>query len=173
MNWQKLVDERNEWVARNFPDEQGRPEQSVFGVVEELGELAHAHLKEQQGIRGTAEEHQAAAKDAIGDLTVYLLGIMRYYELPSPLLSDGYIAADADDALLHLAAAVGRLSSCLTVGSVLAPNDVTTGRIAGLSRAYCKARGWDYDAIVLETWGKVSQRDWAADPVAGGESSAA
>lgn len=43
-----------------------------MGMVEELGELAHSMLKEQQGIRGSAEEHQAKAKDAIGDLLVFM-----------------------------------------------------------------------------------------------------
>jgi NTP pyrophosphatase (non-canonical NTP hydrolase) len=32
----------------------------------------HAHLKEVQDIRGTAAEHQAKAKDSIGDIIVYL-----------------------------------------------------------------------------------------------------
>lgn len=44
-----------------------------MGMAEELGELAHAHLKELQGIRGTAAEHEAAARDAIGDLLVYAM----------------------------------------------------------------------------------------------------
>ena len=46
--------------------------------MEELGELAHAHLKERvpaervMGIRGTAAEHQAHARDAVGDIIIYL-----------------------------------------------------------------------------------------------------
>lgn len=41
-------------------------------MVEELGELAHAHLKMQQGIRGSVSEHRAEAEDAIGDFIIYL-----------------------------------------------------------------------------------------------------
>lgn len=40
--------------------------------MEELGELTHSHLKQLQGIRGTPEEHVAKAKDAVGDIIVYL-----------------------------------------------------------------------------------------------------
>jgi len=38
-----------------------------MGLVEEVGELAHAHLKNEQGIRGTPEEHVQAKVDAIGE----------------------------------------------------------------------------------------------------------
>lgn len=44
----------------------------LFGVVEELGELAHAHLKGLQGIRHTPEEIADKKVDAVGDVLVYL-----------------------------------------------------------------------------------------------------
>lgn len=31
----------------------------------------------------------------------------------------------------------------------------------------CSARGWDFDAIVTETWEKVLKRDWKADAKTG------
>lgn len=43
------------------------------GIAEETGELAHSLLKQQQGIRGTAEEHEEKARDAVGDLAIFLL----------------------------------------------------------------------------------------------------
>jgi len=45
---------------------------SLLGAVEELGELAHAHLKQEQGIRGTAAEHEEKAKDAVADVVIFL-----------------------------------------------------------------------------------------------------
>ncbi len=58
------------WQAHNFP---GRPPwHPVLGVGEEAGELMHSYLKEVQDIRGTAAEHQAKGRDAIGDIIVYL-----------------------------------------------------------------------------------------------------
>ncbi len=59
------------WSAYNFPD--NTEEHPRLGMVEELGELHHAVLKAKQGIRGTAEEHLAAEKDALADLMIYLL----------------------------------------------------------------------------------------------------
>ena len=46
----------------------------TLGVVEEVGELSHALLKREQGIRGfdDNEKFEAAAKDAIGDSFIYL-----------------------------------------------------------------------------------------------------
>ncbi len=40
------------------------------GMVEEIGELAHALLKKRQGIRRN-QDHDADARDAYGDLRVY------------------------------------------------------------------------------------------------------
>jgi NTP pyrophosphatase (non-canonical NTP hydrolase) len=64
------------WRQRNFPN--ANATQQLLGVVEEVGELAHAHLKQIQGIRGTPEEHDAAIKDAVADIVIYLLGYCSY-----------------------------------------------------------------------------------------------
>lgn len=65
------------WQERNFPD---RPKyQPVLGVVEEVGELAHALLKWEQAIRGTPDQHEAAAKDAIGDIVVFMADVCNAY----------------------------------------------------------------------------------------------
>jgi len=70
MHLRQVQDEQVPWVNHNFP---GRPAwQPLLGAVEELGELAHAHLKADQEIRGTAEEHEEAAKDAVGDIVIFL-----------------------------------------------------------------------------------------------------
>jgi len=59
------------WATKNFGAD--RPAyQRLLGAMEELGELSHAHLKEEQNIRGT-EDHVADAKDAIGDIVIYLM----------------------------------------------------------------------------------------------------
>jgi NTP pyrophosphatase (non-canonical NTP hydrolase) len=42
-------------------------------LAEEVGELAHAHLKHEQGIRGlTDEQYIEQAADAVGDVVIYL-----------------------------------------------------------------------------------------------------
>lgn len=59
------------WLKHNFPDQ--RPHDALLGLAEEVGELAHAHLKMEQGIRGLdREEYNRQASDAIGDIMVYL-----------------------------------------------------------------------------------------------------
>jgi NTP pyrophosphatase (non-canonical NTP hydrolase) len=63
--------EQLEWQKRNFPtNTQMEP---LLGIVEEVGELCHAVLKQHQGIR-INEDHEAAIKDAIGDIMIYMLG---------------------------------------------------------------------------------------------------
>lgn len=66
----KLQVEVAKWQSANF----GEPDGSdmLLGVMEEVGELCHAHLKDKQKIR-TNEDHFAKKKDAVGDITIYLL----------------------------------------------------------------------------------------------------
>ena len=71
LTFRQLQEEHREWAYRNFGGNIN-PALSLLGVMEELGELAHAHLKGVQHIRGTTEEHNAAAKDAIGDCIIFL-----------------------------------------------------------------------------------------------------
>ena len=66
---QTLQAEASVWAAENFPN--SKPYQPLLGVLEELGELAHAHLKSEQGIR-TSEDHFAGKVDAVGDIIIYL-----------------------------------------------------------------------------------------------------
>ena len=76
------------WADYNFPETAAvARERCTLGVAEEAGELAearinlqvavgrlaHSVLKQAQGIRGSVEEHEEAAKDAIGDIVVFLL----------------------------------------------------------------------------------------------------
>lgn len=70
MSLRQLETEVQEWAKRNFPN--NKPHMPLLGATEEVGELAHAHLKMEQGIRGTPEEHLAAKKDAVGDIIIYL-----------------------------------------------------------------------------------------------------
>lgn len=70
MTFTQLQLEVGEWSRRNFPNNQ--PHHPLLGAVEELGELSHAHLKMEQGIRGTYAEHQCAKLDAVGDIVVFL-----------------------------------------------------------------------------------------------------
>ncbi len=65
----KFQAEQLEWANYNFPGQE--PWVPLLGAVEEIGELAHAHIKAHQGIR-VNENHDAIGRDAIGDVFVYL-----------------------------------------------------------------------------------------------------
>lgn len=59
------------WNKKNFPN--GTADDVLIGATEELGELAHAHLKAKQGIRGSDQKHFNDACDAVGDIIIYLM----------------------------------------------------------------------------------------------------
>ena len=73
----QIQDEILEWSIKNFgevPNSQIPMRISSFlGIVEEIGELAHALLKWGQGIRGSEEEHRKVIEDSIADLLVFTL----------------------------------------------------------------------------------------------------
>jgi NTP pyrophosphatase (non-canonical NTP hydrolase) len=71
MRLSKIQKRHYKWVKRNF----GKPPayQPLLGAVEELGELAHSHIKGESGIRGSADEHIAGGQDAIGDILLFLM----------------------------------------------------------------------------------------------------
>lgn len=68
-----------EWCAENFDHREPALDRKALhcamGASEEVGELMHSLLKWDQGIRGTPEQHEADAKDAVGDVVMYLLDL--------------------------------------------------------------------------------------------------
>lgn len=66
----QLQYEQRAWQQHNFPNRMNY--YPLLGAMEELGELAHAHLKREQGIRGDAEMHTAKALDAVADIVIFL-----------------------------------------------------------------------------------------------------
>jgi NTP pyrophosphatase (non-canonical NTP hydrolase) len=80
VNGSNVMDPRHILNSAVCAAEVGRVRQILFeelgmfmplaGMVEELGELAHALLKKRQGIR-TNQDHDADARDAYGDLRIF------------------------------------------------------------------------------------------------------
>lgn len=68
MNLRELQQEASQWAKKNFPD--AKPYQPLLGVAEEIGELCHAHLKAEQGIRNSTHEDKV---DAVADIVIFLL----------------------------------------------------------------------------------------------------
>lgn len=71
LTFETIQNELNVWTKYNFPNSTSN--QQFLGMVEEVGELSHALLKQEQGIRGTKEEHEEKIRDSLGDLLIYTL----------------------------------------------------------------------------------------------------
>lgn len=73
MLW-KTQQEMAQWLDYNFPDT--TPIEQFLGIVEEVGELSHVILKDQQGIRSSADPNYnpvPEVQDAVGDIAIYLI----------------------------------------------------------------------------------------------------
>lgn len=60
------------WQETNFGENE--VSKNIFGLMEELGELAHAQLKGEQKVRFTSKQFLEMKKDAVGDLVLFLIG---------------------------------------------------------------------------------------------------
>jgi NTP pyrophosphatase (non-canonical NTP hydrolase) len=66
----KIQKEHFKWAEHNFPNR--KPHQPLLGAGEELGELYHAHLKEEQDIRHVTDR-KAEKEDAVADIIIFLI----------------------------------------------------------------------------------------------------
>lgn len=165
IDWAQLIKERDEWVARNFPPIPGEVpgNDSVLGCIEELGELTHGFLKLKQGIRGTPEEHNAAMRDAVGDLIIYLLGVMSAHG--GKMRGKYSLAITPEECLFLLSTDIGVLSyyNLRMMGKSPALQhhwEGTIGNIVANAKRFCELQVWDFEEIVTTTWDHVKQRDW-------------
>jgi NTP pyrophosphatase (non-canonical NTP hydrolase) len=71
IDFENFISEQKKWQNHNFPN--AISDDCFFGVVEEVGELSHALLKQRQKIR-TGENHNEQIEDAVGDIVIYLTG---------------------------------------------------------------------------------------------------
>jgi NTP pyrophosphatase (non-canonical NTP hydrolase) len=164
IDWRELTKERKEWVDKNFPPD--NPDHSKLGMIEECGELVHHYLKKDQGIRGTAEDHDDGMKDSVGDLVIYMLGVMWHGDFYPDDYTDytrnegNLVYGSIEDLLFRLDSAIakindGRLSYIVDVLWYL--------------YQFCKHHDWDFEPIVINTWARVSKRDWTKNKQDGGE----
>ena len=74
----QMQNQLNEWRVANF----GKPNahHQLMGIVEEVGELSHALLKWEQGIRGYDEaKAKEEMRDSIGDIIIFAMGLCDVY----------------------------------------------------------------------------------------------
>lgn len=72
MQINKIQQLASEWSKKNFGPHYGSGYRNLLGLSEEVGELCHAQLKGEQGIRHTPEEIKKLKIDAIGDIVIFL-----------------------------------------------------------------------------------------------------
>jgi NTP pyrophosphatase (non-canonical NTP hydrolase) len=164
------------WEVKNFGKQ--KPYTCHLGLIEECGELAHAVLKMDQGIRGTPEQHIAAAKDAVGDILIYLLGYCTSIELQlqDVLECETFDTIQAriatapftrDEYIRRINKEISRCWTYRTVGS--SERDSINGLVEHLAEFSMREK-WSLQEIFDTTWNKVvKKRDWVKDSVSGGE----
>ena len=161
---QDLQESLYDWQTYNFGEQ--ATEITLLGICEEAGELCHAQLKLEQGIRGTTEEHEAEILDAIGDIMIYVLNYMSGLdEKISAIAPRGSVRVTENQDLIRASVfTVFRKVSCLEGerGSLSSVQHIimTLGHLSAL-------KGWDLEYIVRKTWAKIGQRDWKRFPETG------
>ena len=81
LDLQELQDKTQLWREHSFPPEHRTAVMQALGGAEEAGELAHAILKMEQGIRGDKIKHVGEVADSVGDIIIYLAGICSSLDL--------------------------------------------------------------------------------------------
>lgn len=178
LTFEQLQAELRPWVEHNFGK---RPSwQPALGLVEEAGELSHAVLKRAQGIRGSTAEHDAAIRDAIADLIIFLADFCNSHSL-APVGSSTFVELDlaarmsvrggnAWKLALRIGSDVGAIANAeaqtLTSGALNGRQHTThlvknALRSIALLAAHEKI---DLQQTVESTWTRVRQRDWKANP---------
>ena len=162
----QLQESLYDWQLYNFGDQDN--ELALLGIYEECGELCHAQLKSEQGIRGTKEEHEAKFLDSIGDIMVYTLNYMSGIGETVTLYHKLDHVQKTEDAktLRGAVTSVYRLSGRIEHGSKNVVRCVQQ-MILGLTHL-CALKGWDLEQVIRDVWSKdVGLRDWKKYPKTG------
>ena len=176
----QLKSELFKWQEYNFGKQEDR--RMILGICEEVGELCHAHLKLEQGIRGDKDSLRAEARDAIGDICIYALNLLSNHEEDAPALKARTDIEEIKDmvrigdAILDLVCCAGRIETArkTQVTNPLPPHPTAPAEIKPIIRhtqellmhvnAFCGLTGWNLEEILRETWRTVGQRDFKKYP---------
>lgn len=168
------------WQTYNFGEQKDR--RMVLGICEEAGELCHAHLKLEQGIRGDQESLKAEAMDAVGDICIYAMNLLsnRQSQIPAIRPDEG-MAKTTDlerigDAVLSIVCCAARIETARktvktsptpphpTAPKVTPPIVQHTNELFMMVNGLCSLVGWDLESIIRDTWREVGARDWKHFP---------
>lgn len=156
-NFDKIVKEHNLWLKKNFPN--GKSYHSILGMIEEIGELSHAHLKDEEKIR-LNENHNYNKKDALADTIIYLIGFCNYNNIDINKCSENILISNTDHTAIFKA--------MRSISLIALDVDVDKGNIITYIKdlitnlaSYANDNGWDLKDIVQEVWDNVvKKRTW-------------
>jgi NTP pyrophosphatase (non-canonical NTP hydrolase) len=163
IDWPELQKEVGEWSVKNFGTQP--PERRILGMIEELGELAHCVVKQEQKIRTNTSTMQKEW-DAVGDLIIYMLDFCYSINLD---LSSIIQQDDNRTALTGIWTAPLIFDVCKKLG-VLAELESNGDKLIQLDKIvlnlkiYCIAKDFNFESVVQTTWDKVKQRNWHEFP---------
>jgi NTP pyrophosphatase (non-canonical NTP hydrolase) len=182
----ELQKELFRWQEYNFGKQEDR--RMVLGICEESGELCHAHLKLEQGIRGSKSELLAEMRDAIGDISIYAMNLLSNHkeELPGISARDDVDETSSmeriGDSVLGIFCSAARIETARKTAETNTPHPhpVAPHEVPAIARhvqqlfmhlnMLCGLLGWKLEEIIRDTWGTVGKRDWKANPQDGGTS---
>lgn len=153
-----------DWQKYNFGDQDN--ERVLMGMCEEAGELCHAHLKLEQGIRGTPEKLEADMRDAIGDISIYMLNYLSRMGEKLPMFAP---REDVERSVEAVAIRKSVLSVYRLIGKIVEePEKVSRVQHLIVGLLYlCALKGWNLETVIRDTWRAVGQRDWHNYPETG------
>lgn len=172
LTWYELLSQQKEWSDRNFGANRP-PHWPLLGLMEEVGEYAHAQLKMEQGIRGTVDEHLAAQRDAVADIVIFFCDAINTQGIPPQAVFGPEVPIEEFAARHYMpGVTVFRVLPFLTKICTGEVPDVIDYRnflvyVIGLLG---DPTGSIFAELVESTWARVRARDWKKDSKTGGES---
>ena len=156
---QEIQSELKVWTEFNFGKQ--TPDIPILGMIEELGELSHAILKEKQGIR--TSDFLADKKDAIADLTIYALNYLNAndFEYDGNQPSKSYLTEC--EILQDISVQIGMLDTEVNDIEMFI-NSGNIEDLISLLRGLCNMFEIDFLTTVNEVWEQVKLRDWKKYP---------
>ena len=146
---QEIQSELKVWTEYNFGHQ--TPEISILGMIEELGELSHAILKEKQGIRYS--DFLSYKKDAIADLTIYALDYLNSIDKNySENLQFGNV--DLIQSLQNISNLISQLTKDYTNIKLIHFSSLMSNVIILNIMDICKTLDIDFITTVNEVWEK-------------------
>lgn len=161
----ELQRELYEWQKYNFGNQDN--ELVLMGIFEEAGELCHAQLKLEQGIRGSRESHESAMRDAIGDISIYMLN---YLSGIGKVLPGFSARSDVNSTENQVQIRKSVMSIYRLAGKIDCSDPNSESRVKHLISGLlylCALKAWDLEKIIRETWSEIGKRDWHLYPETG------